>query len=684
MLDSCYLSPFTYHLFPHSVKNWQKAFWLCIIYLMPFTNLNKKLDNTRSVSSHNNRRYSPSRSFQPERPKRPRNLKKMFIRIGIVLIILFVAIYLPIRGIYNSSRTLIASAKLANDAFKRENLDDVNAQVKIMESSSKSLNTSLNFLFWVRIIPVVGGYYADAQHFSKAASYELEAAQTIVESLLPSKQELGFTGQPTPGTDRVAQFVKILNKTLPQLDKVQPLLEKAGNEVASVDVNKYPENFGSRPVKSRIDAAKNLIGGVAYAVKEARPAIEQAPAALGEPTPKNYMLIFQNDKELRATGGFMTAYAFMKLDKGRLSASQSDDIYRLDEKLLERCKSVICPLTPPAAIAKYLPEADGRLRTAWSMRDSNFSPDVPTALTDFEKMYNFLPGAEKYDGIILMDTKVVEELITVTGPIEVDGTTFSNEIDKRCDCSKVIYELENYSQVIEKGATDRKAILGTLMQQILSRALGTSFDKVPEFINVGVKMANSKHIMMFMKEPKLEAALTNLNWTGQIKQVTDSDYLHINDSNFAGGKSNLYVRQKVDLDITQDGGKSVNKLTIQYRNPFKASRWLNNVVNRTYVRVYVPKGAKLLNSKGSDSAVTTIPEELGKTVFEAFVQVRPENTRDLVVEYELPANYTKDGKYPILIQKQGGVEPFEYNVKVNGKSKEKFELDGDKSLNLSL
>lgn len=650
---------------------------------MPFTNLNKRLENRSSISS-NSRRYSPNRSFSSTMEKKPRNRKKMLIRIVAVLLILFVAIYLPVRGIYNSSRSLIASARAANDAFKRENLDDVNTHVKAMEEASGGLNTSLNFLFWVRIIPYFGGFYADAKHFAKAAEYELQASQMIVESLLPHKQELGFTGNPTPGTDRVAQFVKILDKTIPQLDSVAPLLQKASDEVSSIDVNKYPENFGSRPVRSRVDAGKNLIMGAAYAVKEAKPAIEQAPKALGQPTPKNYMLIFQNDKELRATGGFMTAYAFMKIDKGRLTASQSDDIYRLDERLLERCKSVICPLTPPQAIATYLPEANGKPRSAWSMRDSNFSPDVPTSLQDFEKMYNFLPGAEKYDGIILMDTKVVEELIKITGPIEVDGTTFSTEIDQRCDCTKVIYELENYSQVIEKGSADRKAILGTLMQQILARALGTSFDKVPEFINVGVKMANSKHILMYMKDQELQTALANLNWTGQIKQVADSDYLHINDSNFAGGKSNLYVRQKVDLDITEQDGKSINKLTVQYRNPFKASRWLNNVVNRTYVRVYVPKGAKLVNSKGSDVKVTTIEEELGKTVFEAFVQVRPENTRDLVLEYELPGSFKKDNNYPLMIQKQGGTDPFEYTIKYNGKTKEKFELDGDRSLNLSL
>lgn len=625
---------------------------------MPLTNLNRRLDNSRLSQS------------------RKRNPKKTLIRFLVILLILFFTIYLPIRGVYSSAKVMVASARAVSDAAKRENLDDIRKNIKEMKKANSNMNTSLNFLIWAGFIPYFGGFYSDVRHFSKAAGYELTAASKMADSLDPYKQELGFTGTPSPGTDRVAQMVKVLNKIIPKLNEIQPDLEKASKEVAKVNVNKYPETIAGRKVRSRVDTAKNFITGAYFAVSEARSAIEVAPSALGEPSAKNYMIIFQNDKEIRPTGGFMTAYAYLKLDKGRISSSASDDIYRLDEKLLKVCETKVCPIRPPAPLVKYLPEANGKPRTTWSMRDSNLSPDVPTSMKDFERMYALLGEGVPFDGIILIDTHVVEELIKITGPIEVFGTRYSSENDKRCNCPNVIFELENYAQIIEKGEKDRKAILGTLMSQILARSLGSATDKLPEFINAGVKLANSKHLMLYLHDSKAQTAISKLNWTGEIKS-SSGDYLHINDANFAGGKSNLYVTQTVNLDIDTDKRKS--KLVIEYKNPEDYRSWLNQR-NRDYVRIYVPKGAKLIRSKGSN--VTTI-EELGKTVFEAFIEVRPQNSIRLEMDYELPNSYKIGKEYPILIQKQGGKKDFKYSIKVDGK-KTDFVLDSDKELKLSI
>lgn len=627
---------------------------------MPFVNLNKRLDTKKAARI----------------PKR-RSWKKIFLKVFIVIIVLFVVIYLPVRGVYQNTKKVIASARVVSDAAKRENLDDIRSGLREMRKANDGLNSSLNWLLWVGFIPYFGGYYSDIKHFSNASQHELNAVQTIADSLDPYKAELGFTGNPTPGSDKVAQAVKVLDKVIPQLDKIEPDLKKAAEEVAGIDVNKYPENFGKYRLRSQVETAKNFITGAFYAVSEAKPALEIAPSALGQPNAKNYLMIFQNDKEIRPTGGFMTAYAFLKLDRGRVSSSTSDDIYRLDEKLLSVCKSKICPLTPPDPIVRYLPEANGKLRTAWSMRDSNLSPDVPTSMAEFERMYQLLGEGTPFDGIILIDTHVVEELIKITGPVEVFGTKYSAENDKRCSCPNVIYELENYAQIIEKGEQDRKAILGTLMQQILARSLGSATEKLPEFINAGVKLANSKHIIFYMHDTKTQDALSDLGWTGQIKGF-DGDYLHINDSNFAGGKSNLYVTQDVQLDIDSKSGK--HKLTINYKNPDIYNTWLNGI-NRDYVRIYVPEGSKLTDSKGSDVKVTTIEKELGKTVFEAFIQVRPQNSRQLVFEYELPEKITKS-PYPILIQKQPGTKDFNYEIKIDGKVKESFKLVTDTTLGL--
>lgn len=632
---------------------------------MPLMNLNKRLERSEKIYG-----------------RKKGSFKKRMIKIIALLLIITALIYFPIRGVYSSGKRMVAGARSMQEAVKNNDLEGIKKGLAEIKAGDSSLNTSLNFLFWMRIIPFVGGYYADAVHFSKAAGYELEAAEIMVNSLDPYKDEIGLNGTPTPGQDKIAQFVKILDKTLPHIDQVEPQLKKASEEVSSIDVSKYPETMGRYRVRSQVETAKNFITGAHYAVTQAKDALLLAPAALGEPSKKTYLILFQNDKELRPTGGFLTAYAFLTLDKGRLTSSQSDDIYRLDEKLLSVCKSKICPLTPPAPLVKYLPEADGRTRSAWSMRDSNISPDVPTAMAQFERMHELLGEGNPWDGIILIDTHVVEELIKITGPIEVLGTTYSADHDDRCNCPNVIYELEAYAQIIEKGEADRKAILGTLMQQILARSLGAATDKLPEFINAGVKLAQGKHMMFYMKDQKLQEALNKLDWTGQVKPYT-YDYLMINDSNFAGGKTNLYVRNKVNLDINiGDGGKVTHKLSVTYSNPEEYKVWLNGI-NRTYIRVYVPKGAKLTSSKGSEVAVTAIEDDLGKSVFEAFIQVRPGSSRELIFEYDLPEPFTGN-VYDLVVQKQPGTKDFEYEIKVNGSTKEKFNLDTDKNFKISL
>lgn len=633
---------------------------------MQFANLNKKLDRRERLYATNQKKSK----------------KKVIKRIFIVIVLLFLFLYLPLWGSYHSAKAISTSAKGVATGLNNQNLDEIRTNLVGMKKGTDRLNFSLNFLIWTRIIPFVGSYYADARHFALAASYELDAATILADSLDPYKSELGFNGTPTPGIDKVAQMVKIMNKVIPQLDTVKPQLEKASKEVSSIDVDKYPEKVGSRNVRSLVETAKNFIIGASYAVNENRDALEVAPGALGEPNKKTYMIIFQNDKELRPTGGFMTAYTFMTLDKGRISTTTSDDIYRLDERLLEICKNRVCPLTPPQPISVYLPEANGKPRTAWSMRDSNFSPDVPTSLTQFEKFYSLLGTGLPFDGIILIDTKVVEELIKITGPVEVFGTRFSADNDPRCNCPNVVYELENYAQVIEKGEADRKAVLGVLMQQILSNILNSGPEKMPEFINAAVKLANSKDIIFYMHDPAVQKALTKLNWTGQIANFSD-DYLHINDANLAGGKTNIYVSEKVNLDINIDkSGVVKNKLTIDYSNPQPYKNWLNGI-NRDYVRVYVPKGSKLISSKGSDAVVQTIDDELNKTAFSAFIQIRPQNSRTLTFEYQLPDKFEGD-EYSIMIQKQPGTKDFEYTVRINGRQKDKFDLTGDKILKFDI
>ncbi len=608
---------------------------------------------------------------------RNKNSSKGIKRLLVILLIILVALIIPSIFTYLGLKQSLSHGKLLVAAYKSQQFDVLKKEMAATKGGMQQANISLSFLFWLKIIPFLGGYYSDAKGFVGAMVEELTAADKILANL--KKEDVGFDGNQKSGPERVTQALTFLNKSLPLLDKVEGNLMKAADSVKNIDTNKYPEMFRGRVVKKNVEVVKNFILGAAVAVKEGKAALTIAPQALGIPSPKNYLLLFQNDKEIRPTGGFMTAYATMTINKGQVSATTSDDIYRLDEKLLNVCLTKICPLTPPAPIVKYLPEVSGKARSAWSMRDSNMSPDLPTSAKQFEKMYQLLGEGLPFDGIIYIDSQVVEELIEVTGPIDVYGTTYSAEIDKRCNCPNVIYELESYAEIAAKGEKDRKAILGVLMQQILARSVGADVEKLPQLISTVAKLANEKHIMFYMHDADTQKALEALNWTGAIKNY-NGDYLHINDSNFAGGKSNLYVEQTVTQDIKTDKNGVIKKITIEYKNDQPFGVWLNGI-NRDYVRFYVPKGSKLISSKGSEDTVNTI-EDLDKTVFEAFIQVRPQNTRKLEIEVSSP--YQPNGKYKMMVQKQPGAKDFRYIIKINGSKKADFKLHEDKEFTFDI
>ncbi len=603
-------------------------------------------------------------------------MKRRFL---ILVFLLFLATVLPTYLIFSGAEETAKYSRALIEAYKSQNFDLIRQEITSTKNSLQKVDFSLNLLFWMRIIPILGGYYSDVKNFSEAGVEEFQAADFLFSQFESSKNELMFNGYEKSGPERVTQVIRILQKAIQRFDKVEPNLIRAKELVENIDTAKYPSNFKGKNLQKILSLAKSFIIGAGVAMGEGRDALTIAPSAFGDPLPKEYLLLFQNDKEIRPTGGFITAFATLKINRGQIETTTSDDIYRLDERLLATCQSKVCPLSPPAPIIKYLPEVSGKPRSAWSMRDSNISPDLPTSAKEFERMYQLLGGGLPFDGIIFIDSQVVEELIEVTGPINVLGTVYSSEIDKRCNCPNVIYELESYAEIAAKGEQDRKAVLGVLMQQILAKTVGSDIEKLPEFIETIVRLANHKHIMFYMHDQKTQNAISKLNWTGEIKSF-DGDYLHINDSNFAGGKSNLYVEQKVIQDITVKNNQVIKKITLEYKNPQPFGVWLNGI-NRDYIRFYVPIGSKLISGKGFDEPVNTTLD-LDKTVFETFLTIRPQNSRKVELEYEIP--YKPENNYKLLIQKQPGAKDFEYVIKLNGSKKADFKLDQDKEFKFDI
>lgn len=609
-------------------------------------------------------------------------MKQGFKREILIIILILVVFF----GFFSflsfiSLKKAITSTQKVAGAAKLQDLDATKAYIKDAKKDFNSTKRWLFFLTPLRIIPVAGWYMADAQRGVDAAIYSLSAAQTLTDAVTPYADVLGLKGEGTflGGTaqERLASVIDTLSKVTPQLDEVGKDLSEARSQIDKIQTWRYPDILPGKP-SAKIKSAKNTIDQIETFVVDTRPLIDVLPKIMGQDKEKKYLILFQNDKELRPTGGFITAYAVFRVNKGVIESEQSEDIYRLDSTLLKKVPA-------PAPILKYLPNVP-----TLNLRDSNLSPDYFVSMKQFEDLYTYTRDKKEIDGIIALDTQFVLKMVNVLGPLEAFGTKFTAEQVDACACPQIIYELERYADeptAFEK--SDRKGIIGVLMQQMMTKTFEAPKSKWPNLLGTVLTALNQKDLLLYFHDQSVQQAVEKVNFAGRVYQY-DGDYFLINEANFAGAKSNLYIQETVKQVIKKDKDNKLDKkVTIEYKYPRrgddcglerKGGLCLAGIY-RDWIRIYVPKGSTLIKSSGTEIRLTA-SQDLDKTVFEGFFTIRPEGTAKIELEYTVPIKV--QDQYKLLIQKQPGTPGHTYEIEAFGKKQKGFPLDRDKELIIKL
>ncbi len=615
--------------------------------------------------------YNPMRRRKLHHSKKANHRKKLLVFIFAILFLGYFLIYRPATRIKaQATKTKVAADKV-KAAFVLNDITLVNKEMKVFEGEFTQLQKESETIYWMRFIPILGGYVGDYRHGIEAGDALIDAGKQAIAAIEPHADLIGFKkGEGSfaqkPAEDRIQTAVLALDTIVADTDEIAVKVDVAREHIDKINVNRYPNNFGGRPIRPRIQQLVDAFDGVATLFVEAKPLIKKLPEIMGTREEKTYIVLFQNDKELRATGGFLTAYAIFKIDKGKFKVQESKDIYSLDDSIRNHPVGPKEILTFHKGVSKFY------------IRDSNLSPDVPTSVKLFESLYQNSSAKLDYDGIIYVDTHVLVATLKILGDTEVRGTRFSAEEDKRCDCPQVIYKLlDEIDRPVQYIKTDRKGILGDLLYALMQKALGFSPSQYWGPLSQELlRDLDEKHIQVYLKDESAQKAIETIGYGGRIRPY-DGDYLHINDVNFAGAKSNLFVTQSVTSKTTINNDKTVDReVVIEYRNPYppsncnlEAGQLCINAVLRNWLRVYTPKGSKLIQFSGSEKKARSY-DELEKTVFEGFLRVSPMGKSIVTIKYRLPFNVESDDDYKLFIQKQGGTEGNKYTILVNDKKTE--------------
>jgi hypothetical protein len=397
-----------------------------------------------------------------------------------------------------------------------------------------------------------------------------------------------------------------------------------------------------------------------------------------------YIVLLQNNNELRATGGFAGSYAKLKFEKGGLQSVTVQDIYEPDGKL-------------PGHVEPPYPIQEAFGQGWWKLRDANWDADFASAAATVD-WFMRQGGEETAAGIAAVNLDLMEKWVAVFGEVEV--TTYGVKVTK-----ENLYALaQTYAETRTEGEkTQKRGFLGALGTALMERTRAAGWQEMVKIGKVIWEELKKGQVLVWVKDPEVQAELRKLGWTGNLtgSWAGAGDLVYVVDTNLGANKSDCCIVRQLQQEVEGNGEKQRVRLTIsrQNNNPYESPKPPFSFGGRyvDYVRVIIPSGAtelKRVTVKGKElreMAETETPNSLrqGRSEDEYATEIRGEvrsigfwlvveagETGTAEVEWE--SGRMRGNEYEVLVRRQPGVESFWYGLTVNGRMQAETELDRDR------
>ena len=476
------------------------------------------------------------------------------------------------------------------------------------------------------------------------------------------------------GIDIVPDLLDVLANSKPQLNASAQTYSKVELHLQNILSN--PEAVEALPwtVRSNLPTIEPLLPLIPDLLKLS----VVLPELAARDTEKTYLLIAQNEDELRPTGGFISGAGPVVLSDGRLASMAVEDAYNIDDFLNKPYDF------PPGAINEFM-NID-----LFLFRDANYWPDFPTSATKLMELYTY--GQDRsLDGIIAIDQNFLYDLVEVLEPIEVAelGITLTGETVQS-------YIQDAWATGDEEGdwRTTRKSFLGPMANGVMAKLEKDIFEvdllALADLIQSSI---DTKSLQIYIDDPQIEQVLAQIGWDGRVNPPTDHDLLMIIDHNMGTNKVNYLISSQIEYSINlladgdgqaantviyqhhgEETGETCQAEQVQYVRGLQYSD-LVNLCYWNYFRLYVPLGSQLQQSTKHEipaelmltqrawSGISRqkVDDQLGLAYFDNFLLVPRGESQTIQSIYSRPNAWTvaPDGvnEYTLRVIKQAGRRP---------------------------
>jgi hypothetical protein len=593
-------------------------------------------------------------------------IKYLFLGLGIFIIL----IILLLASAYNNLRTAALDGlsgrrtlSAAVVAAKAQNWPETSTQTTAAHNYFVAATDNLDqarINSAIKYFPPLSSQLDNLEYLIKTA----EILTRSLQHLLPIVQELDAIRSGTasrnfadlPDSDK-QKFLQLIYESEPELNGL-----RANLDLAALNLDRIQQISILWPIYSQIANIKQELQDTSALMTKLSPVIKLLPALTGYPETSRFLIVLQNNDELRPSGGFIGTYGLLELKNGQITSLKTDDSYHID--MLASLSDKWTTPTPDT-LKKYLKVEK------WYLRDANWSPDWPTSAQKIQEIYNGERVATKQDalpftGVIAINPGLIADLLKLVGPVELHGATY--QADNLQQLLQYNVEVAYKEQKIS--SWDRKDIINELMAEIKNRLFHLSSDHWSELFKTLDRNVNNKNIQVYFNAPAWETLAQNVGLTGEIKNPA-SDYLLVVDANLGAFKSDAVMNKSISYTVKEDGRSLSSWVRLNYRHEggfdWRTTRY------RSYTRIYVPWGSQLTSIEGLDAnqadVSATNDQQLHKTIFGFFMSIEPGTAQTISIKYNLPAELQSQlitQGYRLLAQKQSGqrLAAFTVNLQV--------------------
>ncbi len=366
---------------------------------------------------------------------------------------------------------------------------------------------------------------------------------------------------------------------------------------------------------------------------------------------KNYLIVFQNNHELRPSGGFISAYGIAKFRSGFLTDVEIADVYGDVDKH---------PFMEPPYPMKEL--LANRWYQGYRFRDANYDANFPKTAEELIRMFHLTKPDFNVDGVIALNYSFLENLFGALGEVKIENEIY----DKDSLFQKLEQKVNNIDRHNVEDLKKRKDILKLFVQTLKKKILLSPF-KLRQVSDTIVNSLSKKEIQMYFRNAALQKFVVERGFAGQWPFSGVGDFLSLVEANLGGMKSDRYIKRDVLYHLTIQENPENNSYNLISDVTININHYgIENIPlsgqYSGFFRLYVPRGASLIEVSPEYQKDLWQKDEDLYHIFGNIVKLKPGQKTQLHYRYRIPASVLKKAQYELYIPKQSGANQDYYTV----------------------